>query len=161
MPQAEHDPSLWRPGHALDARRAHRHAFFQARLVAATTSAVAPPVAGSLAPDYRRVACPTCGHITDDESLVDVRGLSPDDRTRFGFHPVADFLCTSVCLNDAFNAGVSREAFYRALGAPAEGLARARIVDAGNPMRQGLPDGVEPRATVRRPAHRPGPLPLD
>lgn len=159
MPQAEHDPSLWRPAHALDARRALRRAQLQPAATAPGSGALAP--AASEDPPYRRIPCPACGHVTDDESLVDVRSLSAADRVRFGFHPTADFICTAVCLNDAWNAGVSREAFYRSLGAPAEALRRARAVDAANPVRLGLPAGVEGRSTVRRPAHRPGPLPLE
>lgn len=153
MPWAEHDPTVWRPAHALDARRAAQHGAGRTATDIAAQASDEPP--------YRRIACPSCGHVTDDESLLDVRTLTPAQREAFGIHPGADFACTSVCLNDARNAGASLEALYRALGAPAAACAVAREVDAAHPARHALRPGQQPRIPVRRPTHRPGPLPLD
>lgn len=141
MPFTDHDPTVWRPAHALDARRATQLPA-PAGLASAAAAAEVP---------YRRVACPSCGFVTDDESLLDVRELTPAQREAFGFHGTAPFACTHVCLNDALNAGASLVALLEALGAPPAAIALAQVHDDTHPVRLALvARGEAPRPRARR-----------
>lgn len=156
MPYTDHDPTLWRPAHALDLRRAAHRATRRA----ATHEGAAGAAAAE--PPYRRIPCPSCGHVTDDESLLDVRALTPTQREAFGFHPDAEWACAPVCLNDALNAGVSLVAVLRALGAPAEALHRAKAHDDTHPVRMALARrGEAARPAVRRRGLPPIPFQVD
>lgn len=138
---------LWRPSNGLDARAAA----VQARLPTGDPTVVEPADL-----PYRRVPCPACGHVTDDEGLVDVGAVDAATRARMGMHPTATHICASVCLDDLWRAGQSKAELWTLLGAPAEAIQRATRYDAGSPLR-GV---VRAAAIVRHPQLRVR-LPLD
>lgn len=150
----------WRPKHAGDARAAalelHRQDAI-ARFGARPDPRDATPIVADDLP-YRRVHCPGCGRPDDERHMFDVRALSDEQRISFGLHPDAAFVCTHVCLNDAFNAGVSKAQLYAALGAPNHLLARFTEFDDANPAR--AHDALRIDALPRRRAIA-GEIPLD